>query len=94
MALHILKDPRRLSACLKVLKPGDALVLIDRAVYLLSQERAPSLAGIPCPIHALTTDLALAGIDAESIGPGPVAPVDYTGWVSLTEIHPQQCLWS
>lgn len=94
MALHILKDPERLGACLKVLGPEEALLLIDEAVYLLSPAGGNDLAGCPCPIHVLSADLSLAGLSPDGIGPGTAGPLDYAGWVALTEAHGQQCLWS
>ena len=88
MALHILQNLERLPECQATAAPGDAILLIDRAVYLLSSSALDTL---PCPLFALQEDLELAGITRVGAN---CEVVDYAGWVKLTEVHCQHVAWN
>lgn len=88
MALHTLQDPALLERCLAALTPDDTLLLIDSAVYLAASDQ--TLARAPCPVYVLQSDIATAGIDAESLS---VTLASEDDWVTLSEKHRQHVAW-
>jgi len=77
---------------LQLLDPGDAVLLIEDAVYV-AQEGQPQLtvpAGVS--LHVLTPDLAARGISAR-IRPS-FARVGYAGFVELSLSHAKVVNWS
>ena len=75
--LHTLSHPRFLETCLSLIRPGDALLLIEDGVYLLGSHKLPD----NIPLHALIDDARTRGLQArlESF----VTPVDFPGFVTL-----------
>jgi tRNA 2-thiouridine synthesizing protein B len=98
MTLHIVSaSPRAGGAfedCLRVLAPGDALLLTGDAVYALLPGTGPalSLAGMAesVDIHALRDDCSQRGIGALPAG---VGLSDYADFVALACAHPRSVSW-
>jgi tRNA 2-thiouridine synthesizing protein B len=88
--LHVLSHSpfvdSRLSSCLRLLAPSDALLLCGDAVYALRPATAPFLAlqdrGTECRVYVLQEDVLARGIAT----PDWVEGVDYPGFVELA-IH-------
>lgn len=92
--LHIINKhspAQGLSACLRVLRPGDALLLIEDGVYLLATEH---LLALPDTMHchALQEDLQARGL-ALSAAANNCHVVDYAGFVSLVCSHSRSLSW-
>lgn len=97
-ALHIVnRSPTRsdaLQSCLRILAPGDALLLIEDAVYAAPDtahnrallESCPD--SVPC--HALRADLEARGLQA--LLPA-IRTVDDGGFVELVCAHTQTISW-
>ena len=86
--LHLLSrspfDDTRGASCLRLLDPGDGLLLCGDAVYALQPGSRPCavLGQLPAdrPLFALAEDLEARGIAA----PAFVHALDYPGFVALT----------
>ena len=88
--LHIIsRSPLELSI-LDRIDNGDAVLFIDNAVLLLSQQG--SMAGTlsrlqnRCRVYVLQEDLVIRGIHPDSLVTG-IGEVDYPGFVKLTETN-------
>ena len=87
--LHLLShspfNDTRLSSCLRLLGPGDGLLLCGDAVYALQPGSAPlqALSQLPESIllHALAEDLQARGIHAL---PARLQLLDYPGFVACS----------
>jgi len=84
---------RHYEECLRLLRADDAVVLVDRGVYLAlagcgDGER---LLGSGAAIHVLEADARAAGV-TQNLAAG-VARCDYAGFVALTEEHSRLCSW-
>lgn len=85
-----------LDSCLKHLKAGDAVLLIEDAV--LGVRNASAAAGRiaaamrDCPIYVLGPDLAARGIKPDQLI-GGVELVDYAGFVDLAVRHRRVQAW-
>ena len=98
MTLHIVSASPHAGAafhdCLRVLVPGDALLLTGDAVYALLPGTAPalSLAGMAdsVGIHALRDDCTQRGIGELPAG---VGVIDYADFVALACTHPRSVSW-
>ena len=86
--LHMLShspfSDSRLSSCLRLLGPGDALLLCGDAVYALqpgsAQRQALELMPSSIGLFALDEDLNARALD----GPQRLQVVDYAGFVELS----------
>ncbi|HWK52912.1 MAG TPA: sulfurtransferase complex subunit TusB [Hyphomicrobiales bacterium] len=75
-------DTDTLAACQACLHAGDALLLMEEAVYLLLDKRDVVQSIDNFPAFALSGDLVARGISAKI--PPRVECVDYAGFVALT----------
>jgi tRNA 2-thiouridine synthesizing protein B len=89
--LHIInKSPfekNSLDTCLRLAKPGSAILLIEDGIYAAQKntavgDKVTAAAGMHT-LYALTPDLEARGIDKDQIIDG-ISLVDYEGFVQLT----------
>jgi len=88
MSLHTFNKPPT-PARLQLLAAGDAVLLLEDAVYA-AQTALPLPAGVA--LYVLAADLAARGISA-SIRPNSCF-VDYAGFVDLSLAHDKVINWS
>lgn len=74
--------------CLARAGEGDALLLLDNAVYAAVTESTP----VDLPVFVLASGLCARGL-SEAILPEGVRPIDYAGFVELTEHYPLTLSW-
>ncbi|MFZ2649098.1 MAG: sulfurtransferase complex subunit TusB [Burkholderiaceae bacterium] len=84
-----------LQSCLRLAKPGQALLLIEDAVYAATTGGAAS-SGVAdavrrLKIYALQPDLEARGMAGKLLD--GVTPVDYAGFVDLVAEHPNNQSW-
>jgi tRNA 2-thiouridine synthesizing protein B len=84
-----------LQSCLRLARPGHALLLIEDAVYAATTAGAES-AGLAAAlarfkVYALQPDLEARGIAGKLVE--GVATVDYGGFVDLVAQHPSNQSW-
>ena len=97
--LHIVnKSPlssRNLDSCLRFAQPGDALLLIEDAVYAATTgsgvEAAMGAACATLQVHALQPDIDARGMAARVLD--GVTLVDYAGFVDLAARHNTSHAW-
>ncbi len=97
--LHIVnKSPRScdsLGSCLRFAQPGDALLLIEDAVYAATTgsgvEASVRAACASLQVHALQPDIDARGMAGRVID--GVALVDYGGFVDLAARHNNAHTW-
>ena len=97
--LHIVNkshgQTRTLESCLRLAKPGHALLLIEDAVYAASRGAAASShlaeALKTLKVYALQPDVEARGIAGRLID--GVTPIDYAGFVDLVAEHPNNHSW-
>ena len=97
--LHIVnKSPfekTSLDTCLRLARPGSALILIEDAVYAAAKGNAAEAklrqAAKTLKLYALAPDLEARGIGDKAID--GVALVDYAGFVDLVAEHPAVQSW-
>ena len=90
MALHTLNTVADAASCFASLTAEDALIIMDRAVYLLAQNEASlNWSALPCPIYVLAEDLFASGLSP----PAAVSAIDYGAWVTLSAKHKQHVAW-
>lgn len=86
----------RFQNCLRMLAPGDSLLLLEDGVYLAAQlrEGTPGRSLIPqgVKLYALAPDVAARGISGKI--PVDISGVDYTGFVQLCLSHPRVVNWN
>jgi tRNA 2-thiouridine synthesizing protein B len=97
--LHIVNKSHRqtgsLASCLRLAKPGHALLLTEDAVYAATKAGAESsgiaaaLAG--CKVYVLQPDVDARGMAGQLID--GVAAVDYGGFVDLVAEHRTNQSW-
>ena len=84
-----------LQSCLRLAKPGSALLLIEDAVYAATQAAAATsgIAGAMAQlkIYALQPDVEARGMTGRLIE--GVTAVDYAGFVGLVAEHPNNQSW-
>jgi len=86
----------RLQSCLRLLAPGDSLLLLEDGVYLAAQlqekmqNSRPSLQGVK--LYALTPDVVARGISGKI--PADFSGIDYPGFVQLCLAHPRVVNWN
>lgn len=96
MILHTINAAAGATAfrdCLRVGKPGDALLLMGDGVYaaLAGGEAASMLVDSGIEVHILEPDARSAGILTQL--PAYYSLVDYDGFVELTERFTRQMAW-
>jgi tRNA 2-thiouridine synthesizing protein B len=96
MLLHTLSRPPGHPAfqdCLRLLAPGDSLLLLSDGVYaaLAGSEAASALADSGAEVLVLAADAGAAGVAAR-LSPA-VTTVDYAGFVELSERYSRQQAW-
>jgi tRNA 2-thiouridine synthesizing protein B len=84
-----------LQSCLRLAKPGSALLLIEDAVYAATTAAAAA-SGIAeamkqLKVYALQPDVQARGMDGKLLD--GVATVDYAGFVDLVAEHPNNQSW-
>lgn len=97
--LHIInKSPFQtstLESCLRMAQAGDALLLIEDAVYAATQGSAAEArlreAGARLKLYALRPDMDARGVSARVLE--GVSLVDYGGFVDLTVEHHTSHSW-
>ena len=97
--LHIVnKSPaqtRTLESCLRLVKPGHALLLIEDAVYAATHGGAASSriadALKTLKVYALQPDLEARGMAGQLLD--GVQAIDYAGFVDLVAEHPNNQSW-
>ena len=97
--LHIVNkshgQTRTLESCLRLAKPGHALLLIEDAVYAASRGAAASSplakALQTLKVYVLQPDVEARGMAGQLID--GVTPVDYGGFVDLVAEHPNNQSW-
>lgn len=89
--LHIVKTQQAIHSTLLSVANGDDILLIEDAVYLANPKHHlyALLAGYS--ISVLSADLKARGIAA--LVAENIQPVDYLGFVELTEQHPNSLTW-
>jgi tRNA 2-thiouridine synthesizing protein B len=96
MVLHTLSRPPTHAAfedCLRLLAPGDIVLLLADGVYaaLAGTSAVKALAERGVELHVLASDAEAAGV-AGRLAP-EVTPVDYDGFVQLSERCSRQQAW-
>lgn len=91
--LHIINKANAsqgLSSCLRVMLPGDGLLLMEDGVYLAAQ-----LPALPEAVraHALQEDLQARGLALPGEGTA-LFTVDYAGFVALVCAYARSVSWS
>jgi tRNA 2-thiouridine synthesizing protein B len=86
----------RLRNCLRMLSPGDSLLLLEDGVYLVAQlhEGMELRALLPANValYALKPDLLARGIFVKI--PADLSDIDYAGFVQLCLAHPRVVNWN
>lgn len=95
MILHTLNASPASDAfaeCLRLLAPGDAVLLLGDGVYcsLVGTSARAQLDAAGAELHALHDDVAAAGILGQVAG---ASTVDIDGFVALTERFSRQLAW-
>jgi tRNA 2-thiouridine synthesizing protein B len=95
MVLHTLNaspSSRAFAECLRLLVPGDSLLLLGDGVYaaLAGTPSRAQLEASGADLKVLYPDAAAAGILAQL---GDVQTVDMAGFVALSERCPRQLAW-
>ena len=97
--LHIVNkshtQTNSLQSCLRLAKPGHALLLIEDAVYAATAAGAAS-SGMPqalaqLKVYALQPDVDARGMAGKLIE--GVKAIDYAGFVDLVAEHPNNQSW-
>ena len=97
--LHIVNkshtQTNSLQSCLRLAKPGQALLLIEDAVYAATSGAAES-SGLcdalgPLKVYALQPDIDARGMNGKIVD--GVTAVDYAGFVDLVAEHPTNQSW-
>jgi tRNA 2-thiouridine synthesizing protein B len=86
----------RLQNCLRMLAPGDSLLLLEDGVYLAAQlhEGTPLRGLVPqgVTLYALNADVAARGVSGKI--PEDFSGIDYAGFVQLCLSHPRVVNWN
>ena len=95
MTLHTLAASPTSAAfknCLRLVAPGDAILLLGDGVYAALADSGPCalLAACGAEVFMLQADAAAAGVLALA---GSVTSVDMDGFVALSERFPRQLAW-
>jgi tRNA 2-thiouridine synthesizing protein B len=97
--LHIVNkshtQTNSLQSCLRLAKPGQALLLIEDAVYAATAAGVES-AGLadalaPLKVYALQPDVEARGMAGKLVD--GVTAIDYAGFVDLVAEHPNNQSW-
>ncbi|KAB7894997.1 sulfurtransferase complex subunit TusB [Rouxiella sp. S1S-2] len=82
-----------LAALIRLISPSDALLLMqDGVTAALENSLAQShISVLSCPVYVLSEDLQARGLIGQISH--KVTPIDYTGFVDLTEKHTQHVAW-
>jgi len=98
--LHIVNkspyDRNSLDTCLRMARPGSAILLIEDGIYAVKGNSAAServqLALKNHPVYALQPDLQARGVDEDSMLDG-IELIDYDGFVKLTTEYDKLQSW-
>ena len=95
MILHTLNaspDSAAFRQCLRLLAPGDALLLLGAGVYVAIADSAARAELDACGVewHVLAADALAAGIN-ERLGGASIVDID--GFVELSERYSRQLAW-
>ncbi|GAB2927585.1 sulfurtransferase complex subunit TusB [Hafnia psychrotolerans] len=82
-----------LTAFLRLVGPQDALLLVQDGVLaaVKNSEASKCLTAWGLPVYVLSEDLAARGLIGQILHSTTL--IDYTGFVALTEKHPQHIAW-
>ncbi|GBU12516.1 mnm(5)-s(2)U34-tRNA synthesis 2-thiolation protein [Enterobacterales bacterium] len=82
-----------LTALLRLVGPRDALLLMQDGVLaaVRNSEAGERLGALGLPVYVLSEDLAARGLIGQILHSATL--IDYTGFVALTEKHPQHMAW-
>jgi tRNA 2-thiouridine synthesizing protein B len=93
--LHIVnKSPDQtnaLASCLRLARPGSALLLIEDGVYAATRPAAMADAMKSLKVYVLQPDLAARGVAGRRVD--GVTAVDYAGFVDLVAEHSNNQSW-
>lgn len=97
--LHIVNkshaQTRTLESCLRLARPGHALLLIEDAIYAATRGAAASSrlteALQTLKVYALQPDVEARGMSGQLVD--GVTPIDYGGFVELVAEHPNNQSW-
>jgi tRNA 2-thiouridine synthesizing protein B len=97
--LHIVNKSPALSttlqSCLRLARPGHALLLIEDAIYAATQAGAATsgltAALTQLKVYALQPDVEARGMAGKLVA--GVAAIDYAGFVDLVAEHPNNQSW-
>jgi tRNA 2-thiouridine synthesizing protein B len=97
--LHIVNkshaQTRTLESCLRMTKPGHALLLIEDAIYAATRSGAASVrlfdALKTLKVYALQPDVEARGMAGQLVD--GVKAIDYAGFVDLVAEHPNNQTW-
>jgi tRNA 2-thiouridine synthesizing protein B len=97
--LHIVNkshmQTNSLQTCLRLAKPGSALLLIEDAVFAATTAGAASCSMAECmqqlEVYALQPDVEARGMAGKLVQ--GVTTVDYAGFVDLVAEHPNNQSW-
>jgi tRNA 2-thiouridine synthesizing protein B len=98
--LHIVNkspfDRNSLDTCLRLARPGSAILLIEDGVYAVQGKSAAAARVRQAlenhPVYALQPDLQARGVSEESMLDG-IELVDYDGFVKLTTEYDKSQSW-
>jgi tRNA 2-thiouridine synthesizing protein B len=82
-----------LPALVRMICERDVLLLMQDGVIagLEDSLALPHITQLPCPVYVLTEDLQARGLVGQISD--KLTPIDYTGFVELTEQHMQHIAW-
>lgn len=93
--LHIVNKSHRqttsLQSCLRLARPGDALLLIEDGIYAATDAAAIGEATKTLKVYVLQPDAAARGVAGRLVD--GVSSVDYGGFVDLVVEHPNNQSW-
>jgi tRNA 2-thiouridine synthesizing protein B len=97
--LHIVNkshaQTRTLESCLRMTKPGHALLLIEDAIYAATRSGAASVrlfdALKTLKVYVLQPDVEARGMAGQLVD--GVKAIDYAGFVDLVAEHPNNQTW-
>ena len=95
MLFTLARSPQQcdLSALIRLVGDADALLLMQDGVAAALENSVAQrhISVLTCPVYVLVEDLQARGLIGQISH--KVMPIDYTGFVDLTEKHAQHVAW-
>ena len=91
MLLHTLNKPEALAKCLKLVSPGDQVVLIEDGIYVAANEQMDELLKAGAEICALADDMDARGFSGRHSQ--SLKTISYAGLVQLAVKADRVCNW-